>query len=196
MFRFLACLVLSVLGSLAIPGIASPAVYTVAVSDGTETITGSIATDGRVGAINANDISAWDFVASGPVSTSADSNDPGSSVECGVTCISASESGLSFDFTASGSTFSLDEFAHGRWDLLASPPQRFMDVVDFSKGSATGYTFQQPAVDQFRFATASVPEPGTLVLLALGLVTGCARALRVRCLAVDAPLGGPARDWK
>ncbi len=52
-------------------------IYSVNLTDGTETVSGSITTDGNVGAITAADIVAWSLTASGVVDASIASTMPG-----------------------------------------------------------------------------------------------------------------------
>jgi len=43
-------------------------VYSVDITDGTETLSGTITTDGTIGPLSAADFTAWDLTASGPAS--------------------------------------------------------------------------------------------------------------------------------
>ena len=63
--------------------IAKPIVYNVHISDSTETVSGTITTDGTIGELFASDIASWNFTVVGPVSFSIASSEVGSGLYCG-----------------------------------------------------------------------------------------------------------------
>src|ERR1700720_4677145 len=79
---------------------ATPIVYGVNISDGTETVTGTITTDGNLGTLVAADITAWSFTAIGPVTFSINSTLLGALIRCGASCgLMATPTSLLYDFS-------------------------------------------------------------------------------------------------
>jgi hypothetical protein len=145
---------------------ATPIVYSVNISDGTETLTGTITTDGTIGSLVAGDIIAWSLSASGPATFLISSTLPGSMVSCGASCgLFATASLLKYDFSSAASSL----------DFLVNTGGQIRQVV-FTVG---GILAAAPTVSHFipeqglqtiaTVASVSVPEPATVTLLGLAL---------------------------
>ena len=147
---------------------ATPIVYNVNISDGIETVTGTITTDGTIGPLVAGDISAWTFSASGPVNFLVSSTLFGALLDCGLSCgLSATASSLTYDFSSAT--------AHS---LFATVISDDVTGIAFLTGGVS-VCLHCPMLP-FRFmpfqglqtigtATVSVPEPATVTLLGLAL---------------------------
>lgn len=158
-------------------------VYTVRISDGVETVMGTITTDGHTGPLVSSDVVAWSLAASGPVTFGC----PLSLDDCGVHVCALEGCGV----TTSGSEFTFD--GTGRAGLAFNVSPGFSPfvmfrssevsvccspgVVDYSIGVAAPYVIGR----------ASVPEPQTAILLGIGLAClglACKRARRRQSAAV------------
>jgi PEP-CTERM motif len=159
-------LVLLAVALMSVCGVAksTPIVYNVDFTDGPETTTGTITTDGTIGELVSGEITAWNLTAAGPVSFSMDSALPGATVDCSFAgCgLTASPSMLVYD---SASTFELIEFR------LDSTTLHYIDLFEgvISEYSPDGVWSFRVALP-LTIASASVPEPGTFALLGLALV--------------------------
>ena len=80
--------------------------YNVSFTDGTESVAGTIVTDGHLGLLAAGDISSFDLTLSGPVS----SIDSGTNATCYLSC-QLTAVGSSLLFTPSGGQ--ADEYLEG-----------------------------------------------------------------------------------
>ena len=110
-------------------------IYNVNITDGTETVSGTITTDGSTGTLAPADITAWDLTATGPVAFSINSAPPGALFcvpgDCGL---QATLSSLTYDFSdpLAGLVFS----SAGR-DILLSPGQVLV-LTDYPGSSYCG----------------------------------------------------------
>jgi PEP-CTERM motif len=171
------------LAALALLGAAGPIAHAASITydssftDGSNTLTGTIQTNGTLGAITATDITAWAFTVTGPDAISINSSAPGGTLACNaITCFTASAASLTFDFA---STTAIDTFADftGVVGLVGtghpdptSPPLIFSCAGNSSYDCTSGFTnsYSFNANGEVAIA-AAVPEPSTLSLLALGL---------------------------
>jgi len=150
-------------------------IYNVYVTNtgGTETVTGTITTDGNTGPLASGDITAWDLMATGVDTFTISSADSGSSFVCDITgCgLSASLADLS---PATGTAY----FEEVPGVLPGSPPPSW-DAILFSENlwSATecvSTSLHCQVGPDNNYAEeggliASVPEPSSLAVLGLGL---------------------------
>jgi hypothetical protein len=148
---------------------ATPIVYNVNLSDGIETVTGTITTDGHTGALLAGDITAWTFSASGPLNFLVSSTLFGALVDCGPSCgLSATASSLTYDFSSAT--------AHS---LLATVIADDVTGIIFGPG-VVSVCFHCPMLPNHfmpfqglqtigRAIHVDVPEPATITLLGLAL---------------------------
>jgi hypothetical protein len=149
---------------------ATPIVYNVNISDGTETVTGTITTDGLFGPLVAGDITAWSLSASGPVPILISSTIPGASVSCSVNCALFATAGtLLYDFSISVSSLEFSVFISAG---LFEGHIFFTGGDVFVVGFPSTLVYGVPEHDLQTIATVasvSVPEPATVMLLGLAL---------------------------
>ncbi len=162
----------------AAPGVhAAPITYDLSFTAGPDTLTGTIQTDGALGAIRATDITAWAFTVAGPDAISINSSAPGGILACNaVTCFAASAASLTFDF---GSAAAIDTFADytGLVGFVgAGNPKPTSPASIFSCAGNSSYDCTSAYTNSYTFngdgvvaTAATVPEPGTLALFVLGL---------------------------
>jgi hypothetical protein len=151
----------------------SSIVYNVNVTDGFEVISGTITTDGVIGALSAADISAWDLTATGAIPFGPHLSSPALGVDCGSVCgITATLNGLfgqapppvngflEFLYVdASGGSHSIDILTGG--DFIAQTP---------AGGLTARYQLLTSAPYVVGTTTAStVPEPTTAMLVGLAM---------------------------
>lgn len=183
--RVLALVSIGLVGFMSSVAQAAPITYDLlSLTNGMDTLTGSITTDGTIGAISYANIMAWSFTDTGPAAFSMSSANPNFYQCQGASgCFTASPSTLTFDFR---STTTLDPHA---LFLQASTP--LQGVINFY-GAATTDCPPAGCVAVQSFTTAignfwyvpgppdgvvgvvstepgSVPEPGTISLFAAGL---------------------------
>jgi hypothetical protein len=96
---------------LGISGVANalPIVYRVDISDATESVAGTITTNGMSGPLGAGDITAWSLSATGPFPARvASTSGPPGYLVCfpDPGCVSADPAGLRLDFSGTGSYLS------------------------------------------------------------------------------------------
>jgi hypothetical protein len=95
---------------------ASPIIYDVSISDGTETITGTITTNGFLGTLSTTDITGFSLSASGPITFGPIT--PGS-IDCFTSCgVIATPTTLTF--APIGSELDLTHFPIGRIILVST----------------------------------------------------------------------------
>ena len=161
--------------------IAKPIVYNVHISDSTETVSGTLTTDGTIGELSAGAFTAWNLTAVGPVSLSIASIDRfASSVcaqtsgpvinthPCGITA-TASELRLSSITTGSFTQFVVP-FTHGADEVTFYQTLPRVVASDFFElGSPPPYTIALAPP----FVIASIPdiEPSTGLLLGLAFAS-------------------------
>ena len=143
-------------------------IYNVDISGGGETVTGTITTDGTIGALTAASIVAWNLSASGPAVLSVVS--PGNHEcqgsafgGCGVT---AEADGT---LVETGSTpFAVTAFYGG---ALGQPPSiEFAPSAVFVEITADEIAVIPTGQGTVLGSSSSAPEPPTAILLAIGLV--------------------------
>jgi hypothetical protein len=158
---------------------AAPISYDLSFTDGSNTLTGTIQTDGTLGAVAATDVTAWAFTVAGPDAISINSSAPGGVLACNATtCFTASASSLTFNFASSSAIDSFADFT-GIVGLVGagvsgptSPALIFSCSGNTTYDCTSGYTKSYGFNSNGQVATAAAaPEPATLSLLALGLVS-------------------------
>jgi hypothetical protein len=111
---------------------ATPITYDLSFGSGApDKLTGSITTDGTIGAINEANITAWSFMSVGAVAFQLSSADVGTFSLCGFgvsACFTATAGALLFDFSATSLVFT--EFGNGS-------PHAFVSFLN-SNGSEVG----------------------------------------------------------
>jgi hypothetical protein len=169
---------------MSVCGVASAnIIYNVDITDGTETVSGTITTDGVIGALDVSDVIAWDLIAVGPVSFHTQSLDPtqDSFDQCGanvpgVGCgITATSDQLVFTSVATpgfpyrlglGYNITPGTTADGLNEIIFQP--NGVEVSEFRfTPSQINYVIRLPV--PYLIGTAQVPEPGTFTLLGLAL---------------------------
>jgi hypothetical protein len=166
---------LAVLATAAFVGVSGGAkasiIYSVNVSDGTESVNGTITTDGNTGALSSSDFTAWDLTVAGTsplpdpfVITSAD---VGAEIFCqGGGCGDATLSELFWPFPNSidfvdlvGPTITGGVY-FSSYDV---------ELTGLGCGNGVCYVFDAPTMPQAQVAISPVPEPSSLSVLAAGL---------------------------
>ena len=147
----------------------SSIVYNVDVTDGSETVFGTITTDGVIGTLVGSDITAWDLTATGPVLYGPHTSSTGVGVmcfsgmlQCGVT---ASLSELNFTDLSGTAALSFDYFdSLGGYYLTFFAPNPFIVINDYFVDGR----FNEALVNsRTGLIGTAVPEPGTFTLLGL-----------------------------
>jgi hypothetical protein len=153
---------------------ATPIVYNVYISDGTETVSGTITTDGTIGVLAAGDITAWHLAAVGPQTF-------GPATGAGVECLPDFLGGCGLGATSS-TLFSIGD------PFCTFPPCLPLGQVSFLGPGGTSIGFSVLGIDvvgieagtcgpgcnggyplQGLGPIGATPEPGTFSLLGLAL---------------------------
>ena len=179
--RILALLIsIAFIGAISPVAQAMPITYDLSFTNGTDTLTGSITTDGTIGPIFEANIIGWSFTDTGPSAFSMSSASP-NFIQClgSSGCFTASPSTLTFDF---GSTTQLDPEAlflatttplQGLVEFFnafnCQPEPGCVDVVPFTTTQIPFWFVDGPPNGVVGVVSTAVPAPGTLALLGIGL---------------------------
>ena len=177
--KVLALIAVGFIGAMSPVAQAIPITYDLNFTNGTDTLTGSITTDGTIGGIFEANIVAWSFTDTGPAAF--DMSSAGTNfIQCQGAggCFTASPSTLTFDFL---STTPLDPHAlflatstplQGVVNFFNAgdcPPVGCVTVLSFTTSLQDFWFVDGPPNGVVGVVTTTVPEPGTLALLAIGL---------------------------
>jgi hypothetical protein len=154
---------------------AAPITYDLSFTNGSNSLSGTITTDGTIGAINAANITAWSFTQTGPLPFSISSVVAGAQDQClqaTTGCFTASPSSLSFKFE---STVSNNPFAE--FQSADDSRVQFTEFAQLSAGIQTELgpcnglcTAQYPPLsDVVGTAPVPVPVPAAIWLILSGL---------------------------
>src|SRR6476469_11185406 len=146
--RVLALIAIGFIGAMSPVAQAVPITYDLSFTNGTDTLTGSITTDGTIGGIFEANILAWSFTDTGPTAFSMSSASP-NFIQCQGAggCFTASSSTLTFDFL---STTHLDPEA-----LFLATTNPLQGLVEFF--NATDCQPEPGCVNVESFTTESQP---------------------------------------
>ena len=146
---------------------------------GTETFTGTITTDGTLGALSASNFVDWAITGSGPFSISV-SQALGGSVSCGPSGCGVTATSTELDLTGSGG-FTFENFSGlinmTVWQIGFGGgggfgyPQIIEAIIIPSMGSPSGGFFGYSAATIATVSsTSTVPEPSTIALIAIAMI--------------------------
>lgn len=147
---------------------AIPITYNISLTEGTNTLTGAIQTDGAIGAIATANISSWSFSQSGPGAFAFDSTMAGTQFQCIGTngCFTSTLTTLAFNFD---SLIANDPFSNFQ-DSVGNSVNFLSTLQSGIHGIRAGQTdYIVPSSNIFA-RTSSVPEPSVIALMGLGLL--------------------------
>jgi hypothetical protein len=180
--KFRAAWLVVVWGLLAGSAGATPITYnlsfTPSANNPAASLAGTITTDGTLGAIGLGNITAWSFTESAPVAFTLSSSDPGTGLfcitfNCGV--FTATPTTLSYDFSSQlGDRLQFQDAGPNVFIQFADAPLSITQLgyVEAAFIGQIAVYDDVPNANRAIIGTAgvsAVPEPGTLVLLGLGL---------------------------
>lgn len=160
---------------------AAPITYNLSFTNLPNTLSGTITTDGTIGAIHFANITGWSFAVAGPSPFQMSSADLGAGFQCiGLSgCFTASATALSFNF---GSLVPNDPFTNYQSN------NGVVQFLEFAQGGAfpisavnlaaiqsqLGSTYYAPSSDVVGaadVAATDVPEPSMLALIGMALLS-------------------------
>lgn len=150
---------------------ATPIVYNVNISDGTETVTGTITTDGKIGTLAASDITAWDLAASGPEPFLTSSSLLGAMILSGASNgLFATTSSLEYDFSPAIGAVDFAVSTLAVFKSVAFIPGGVLLRISVHPMPIAFYTIPEQGLQTIgTVGSVSVPEPATVTLLGLAL---------------------------
>jgi hypothetical protein len=150
-----------------------PITYDLAFTGGKSSLSGTITTDGKIGAINAADITAWSFTQSGSYPFSISSGGSAYDLCLGSSgCFTATATALNFKFESSASFDPYAGFSSGM-SVAFSDAGLFapFGVIETQCNSAAcvGFPFVLYAPTGDVVGTSAVPLPASIWLILSGL---------------------------
>jgi hypothetical protein len=146
-------------------------IYDVNVSDGTESVNGTITTDGNTGALSSSDFTAWDLTVAGtsalPEPFIITSADAGADIFCqGGGCGDATLTEL---FWPSPNSLDLVDLVGSTITGGVFFSSSNVELTGLGCSNSPCYVFDAPTMPEVPVGTTSVPEPSSLSTLAGGL---------------------------
>jgi hypothetical protein len=178
--RVWALLAVGLISAMAAVAQAAPITYALSFTNGTDTLTGSITTDGTIGALFQANIISWSFTDTGPSAFSMDSADPNFTQCLGTAgCFTASPSTLTFDFLSTTPSDPLALFLATTTPLQGLvqffnaynclPEPGCVNIVPFTVSQPPFWFVAGPPDGVVAVVSTPVPSPGTLALFGIGL---------------------------
>jgi hypothetical protein len=161
-------------------------------------LSGTITTDGNIGALSVGDITSYSFtITNGTTTLTQSSSDPNSAVVLNGTVLASSTAitipapGFrSFSDFEIGNGIDGEDLSYGRYNHADGAFYDEYQEIDYSQGPASqswdavslhSNTLSLGAVDPWTIATVSaVPEPSSLVLAGIAVIGGTVVAVRRR----------------
>jgi hypothetical protein len=164
-------------------------VTTSTAGSGTETFTGTITTDGTLGALTASNFVDWAITGAGPVSIGVSQAGPGGSVSCGPSGCGINATSTELDLTGGGG-FTFDNFSGlinittlqlGFGGAGFGYPYLVTAIIAPSMSPPSGGFFgYSTATIATVSSTSTVPEPSTTALIAIALILFASGAAATR----------------